>query len=235
VKVLEGFRVDPTHSDFPQAVTDNIEAFLPYRNEFIEFMFAAAPASDAELARSLQRFFESIIPFMSRPESVSSWREWDFDNYVFIVHELFIYALAILLKRERFETLADFLNLRFHMRDDTRHEDFMHSFSIVRKPMQALGPKQRELRRISLRADLLEQRSHTSGLKFVYVMAADFVLFLRSAILDANDHRAWYPETLLYSQRIRDHSKYLRAQNRALISIKLHQWSLLRIGTSLKN
>jgi SEFIR domain len=216
VKVLEGFRVDPTHSDFPQAVIESIEAFLPYRNEFIAFMFAAAPASDAELARSLQRFFESIIPLMSRPESVSSWREWDFDNYVFIVHELFIYAVAILLKRERFETLADFLNLRFYMRDDARQEEFMHSFSIVRKPMQALGPKQRELRRTSLRADLLEQRSHTSGLKFVNVMAADFVLFLRSAILDANDHRAWYPETLIYSQRIRGPFEiFARAESRS--------------------
>lgn len=42
-----------------------------------------------------------------------------------------------------------------------------------------------------------------SGLKFTDLMAADFVLFLRSAILDANGYRAWYPETLLYSARQR--------------------------------
>jgi hypothetical protein len=65
--------------------------------------------------------------------------------------------------------------------------------------MQALVPKQQELRRISLRADLLEQRSHVvSGLKFVDVMAADFVLFLRSATQETG-YKAWYPETLMYA------------------------------------
>jgi hypothetical protein len=57
-----------------------------------------------------------------------------------------------------------------------------------------------------------------SGLKFTDLMAADFVLFLRSAILDANGYRAWYPETLLYSARQRGHSKYLHAQNLSPIS-----------------
>jgi SEFIR domain len=215
-RVLESFRVDPNHSDFPQAVIDNIETFLPYRNEFIEFIFAATPAFDEETARALQRFFESIIPLMSRPESVSGWRDWDFDNFVFIVHELFLYTVAILLRCERFETLAYFLNLRFYVRDDNNHDEFMHSFSTVRKPMKALGPKQSELRRVSLRADILEQRSHVSGVKFVDVMAADFVLFLRSAILDANDYRAWFPETLLYSRRIRGPFEiFARAESRS--------------------
>ncbi|SHG54623.1 SEFIR domain-containing protein [Bradyrhizobium erythrophlei] len=216
VRVLESFQVDPNHADFPQAVIDNIEAFLPYRNEFIEFMLAAAPASDTEIARSLQHFFERIIPLMSRPEAVSSWKDWDFDNYVFIVHELFLYAVAILLKHERFETLADFLDLRFYVSDERHHDEFMHNFSIVWKSMKALGPKQSELRRISLRGDFLEQRSHASGLKFVDVMAADFVLFLRSAILDANDYRAWYPETLLYAQRTRGPFEiFARAESRS--------------------
>jgi hypothetical protein len=173
------------------------------------------PASDADFARLLQRFFESVIPLMSPPQSVSSWREWEYDNFVFIVHELFLYAVAILVKRERFETLAIFLDLRFYVPDERRHDDLMHSFSIVRKPMQALGPKQKELRRISLRADLLEQRSHASGLKFVDVMAADFVLFLRSAILDDNN-RPWYPETLLYAHRMRGPFEiFSRAESRS--------------------
>jgi hypothetical protein len=216
VKVLESFNVDPNHTNFPQAVIDNIEAFLPYRNEFIEFLFAAAQASDAEFGRSLQRFFEGIIPLMSKPERVSSWRDWDFDSYAFIVHELFLYAVAVLLKQERFETLTEFLNLRFYVRDEGRHDEFMHSFSIIWRPMKALEPKQSELRRLSLRGDLLEQRSHASGLKFVDVMAADFVLFLRSAILDTNDHRAWYPETLIYSQRIRGPFEiFARAESRS--------------------
>jgi hypothetical protein len=198
VDLLEQSRIDPNVPDFPQAVLNAIENFLPYRNEFIEFIMAAASASDLELPRTLQRFFERIIPLMSRPASVNSWSEWDYDNYVFIVHELFLYTIAALLKRERFETLSEFLRLRFYVRDDDRDE-VMKPFSVLRKPMRALGPKQQELRRISLRADLLEQRSHVvSGLKFTDVMEADFVLFLRAGMTEQDTGR-WYPETLLYT------------------------------------
>jgi hypothetical protein len=200
--VLEGFRVDRDKPDFPQAVLDNIDAFLPFRNEFIEFLMAAAPDSNTALAKTLQRFFERIIPLMSRPESISNWRDWDYDNYLFLVHELFLYVVAIFLKYERFDTLAELLDLRFYVRDETNSTEFMQTFSIIRKPMKALGPKQQELRRVSLRADLLEQRSHVSGLKFADLMAADFVLFLRSAKIET-DYRAWYPETLSYSRRNR--------------------------------
>jgi hypothetical protein len=198
VEVLEFSRIDPSTPDFPQAVLGSIESFIPYKNEFIEFIMAAATTSDADLARTLQRFFERIIPFLSKPASVSAWRDWDFDNYVFIVHELFLYTIAALLRRERFETLSELLSLRFYVQDDERDE-VMLPFSVIRKPMKALGPKQQELRRVSLRADLLEKRSHVvSGLKFADLMAADFVLFLRAAALEPN-LRSWYPETLLYT------------------------------------
>jgi TIR domain len=196
VDLLEVSRIDPATPDFPNAVLEGIADFLPYRNEFIEFVMTAAIQPHAEFARTLQRFFERIIPLMSRPASVSSWRDWDYDNYVFIVHELFLYTVAALLRREQFETLSDFLSLRFYVEDDTRDET-MRSFAPTWKPMKALGPKQQELRRVSLRADLLEQRSHVvSGLKFADVMAADFVLFLRAAAVEQD---RWYPETLLYT------------------------------------
>jgi hypothetical protein len=198
IGILETFRIPGEQADFSQAVLDSIDAFLPYRDEFIEVVFAAAPKSDPALSRSLQRFFESAIPLLSRPESVSSWRQWDFDNYVFIVHELFLYVVAILLRHERFETLAEVLDLRFYAKDDNYPNEFMLTFSVLWKPMTALNQKQQELRRLSLRADLLEKRSHTSGLKFTTIMMADFVLFLRSAITE-DGYKAWYPETLLYN------------------------------------
>jgi hypothetical protein len=215
IEILETFRIPPESADFPQAVIDSIDAFLPYRDEFIEVIFAAAPQSDPALARNLQRFFESAIPFLSRPASVSSWRDWDFDNYVFIVHELFLYAVAILLRHERFETLAEILDLRFYARDDNRPNEFMQPFSILWKPASSLTQKQKELRRTSLRADLLEKRSHTSGLKFAGVMMADFVLFLRSAIID-DPYKSWYPETLLYTYEQRGPFEiFARAESRA--------------------
>ncbi|MET4120325.1 hypothetical protein ABIB90_008263 [Bradyrhizobium sp. JR4.1] len=197
VDVLKAdFKLAPGAPDvFPQAVLDNIERFLPYRNEYIEFIASAAPKSDPDLIRTLQRFFERIIPLMDKPEEVHSWREWDFDNYVFIVHELFLYTLAALLKYERFNDASNFIGQRFYVPDDRRDEP-MKPFHIVRRYMRSLPPKEQELRRLSLRADLLEQRSHVvSTIKFTDVMLADFVLFLRASI----EGGRWFPDTLLYT------------------------------------
>ncbi|MCJ9701718.1 SEFIR domain-containing protein [Bradyrhizobium sp. SHOUNA76] len=190
------FKLAPTAPGaFPQTVLDNIERFLPYRNEYIEFVASAAPKSDPDLIKTLQRFFERIIPLMDKPEDVHSWSEWDFDNYVFIVHELFLYTLAALLKYERFSDASDLIGQRFYVPDDRRDEP-MKSFQIIRRYMRSLDSKQQELRRVSLRADLLEQRSHVvSTIKFTDVMLADFVLFLRAGI----EGGRWWPETLLYT------------------------------------
>jgi hypothetical protein len=193
------FYVDPDATDFPQAVLDTIDAFLPKRNEFIEVIRAAAQNTGSEPAKSLQHFFEATIPFMSRPKHITSWRTWDYDNFIFIVHELFLYAAAVLVKYERFDVLNELIELRFFCPDeDGRNEDSMRPYTIISQGMQALNDKQREMRRISLRAELLEQRSHSSKLSFAEIMAADFILFLRAPSLPEGYDR-WYPETLLYS------------------------------------
>ncbi|WP_441229437.1 SEFIR domain-containing protein [Tardiphaga sp. 215_C5_N2_1] len=197
ISALDDFRIPQDSPDFPQAVLDNIEAFLPIRNEFVEFMNAAAVSASADLPVILQRFFERAIPFMDRPESVTSYSRWDWDNFVFIVHELFLYSVAILLRYERFSLLQDFLSLRFYVVDDDRQET-MKSFTVIRRFMPSLQQKGQEMRRLSLRADLLEQRSHSSGIKFAQVMQADFVLFLRAASLGGTEGN-WYPESLLYA------------------------------------
>jgi len=201
VAVLEQFRVKPDHADFPQATLDSIDGFLPYRDEFIEFMFAAAPASGPALAQVLQRFFERAIPFMSKPASISSWRTWDFDNFSFVVHELFLYAIAILLRYERYDTIAEFLSLRFYVPNESKPGETMRSFSVIWKPLDTLRQKSTELRRVSLRSDLLQKRSHGSGVQFATIMTADFILFLRSAVTD-DDQNAWYPETLMFAYEV---------------------------------
>jgi hypothetical protein len=152
----------------------------------------------ANIAKSLQRFFERIIPFMSRPENVTSWRSCDYDNFIFIVHELFLYAASILLKYERFETLNELIELRFYCPDLDRAGESMRPYTIIQNSMDSPQAKQQELRRISLRADLLKQRNQTSGLDFAELMAADFILFLRAPWLPEGYNR-WYPETLIYS------------------------------------
>ncbi|MBO8131928.1 MAG: TIR domain-containing protein [Candidatus Marinimicrobia bacterium] len=197
-KNLEKFRIKDYEGEFDEAVIKNIEAFLPYRNEFIKFLLTIARYDlREEFIERLHRFFESLIPYMFRPEGVNSWREWDFDNFKFIIHELFLYAVAILIKLERFQQAAMLLSQRYYVPGNSDYgRDVMVSFTIFRQYMASLEyrKKRLNLRRLSLRADLLKERSQTTGIAFKYLTQADFVLFIRAGL----HGERWWPETLLY-------------------------------------
>ena len=92
---IQKLRIEPSTDPFDEAVIQSIEAFIPYRNEAIElFLTLAAYRDTLETRTSLHRFFEQLIPYLRRPQHLSSWNEQDFDNFRFIVHELFLYALG---------------------------------------------------------------------------------------------------------------------------------------------
>jgi hypothetical protein len=202
---LEKFRVDPSKEPFDEAVIANIEAFLPYRNEAVELFLTLALYRDSPDTRTtLHRFFERLIPYLERPQAVTSYKEWDFDNFKFIVHELFLYAVAALVRFERFESAAFLMSSEYYVAGRSEYgRDVMLPFQVFRQYMRSLEARNTRLnlRRLSLRADLLQQRAANAGLDFRYLMQADFVLFLRDHLDRPNDQWHWWPETLLYAGR----------------------------------
>lgn len=57
-----------------------------------------------------------------------------------------------------------------------------------------------KLGRISVRADLLKQRTQASGIQFEQLLQADFILFIRSGFDYRRSRLAmWTPETLVYA------------------------------------
>jgi len=132
VQNLENFRIKNYEGNFDEAVVKNIEAFLPYRKEAIQiFSTIARYEPEDEYVESLHRFFESLIPYMSIPEGVNRWQEWDFDNFRFIIHELFLCAIAIFIKLERFQQASTLLNQRYYVPGNSDYgQDVMVSFSV---------------------------------------------------------------------------------------------------------
>jgi len=76
-------------------------------------------------------------------------------------------------------TFEEFLSLRLYVPNESNRAEVMRPFTILRRPTASLTQKGKEMRRLSLRADLLEKRSHASGINFADVMPPIFVLFLR--------------------------------------------------------
>jgi len=217
---LEVFRLPQTgDEDFDEQVIKSIEEFTPYRNEAIElFLALSSHGMTPDEERALYRFFEHLFPFMHRPENVTSYRKWDWDNFRFIVHELFLYLLASLLRYERFESAAQLLRQPFYIGRLSGGGDGTVSFSAFRVNMESMEHRNRRLRlrSLSLRADLLNSRASATGIAFDHLMQADFICFLRDCLdmLRQSANQQWRPETLLYLSNNRPFEIFARAQSR---------------------
>ncbi|WP_454700897.1 TIR domain-containing protein [Agrobacterium burrii] len=204
VSELEKLRlVSGGRKDFDDDVVKSIEDFIPYRDEMIDLFNSLAmykPGNDTY--RMIHRLFESLIRYFDRPESIQQWTEWDFDNYRFIIHELYLYAIAIFLKHERFDAISVLTSALFAP-SDRRNEEMLR-IDRIREPTRSLFHRKErlQLRRISIRADMLKERCKGVPLQFTDLMQADFVLFLR-AELHQDKYHGWFPETLLYAEDYR--------------------------------
>jgi hypothetical protein len=187
------------------AVVESIDTSLQARNEFISVVATLVRYGGASHhIERLHRFFESIVPYYYEKQGTASRYDIDFDAFKFVGHELFLYTLAILLKEEQFDPVASlFGRLYFLPRNAERGMQPMVSFTVLRSHAKALVIRNQRLgmNRLSLRADLLEQRSKSSGIEFRYLMQADFFAFLRASFTGSDAHSGWWPETLLYAQR----------------------------------
>lgn len=199
---LERFRIEKYEGEFDDAVIKSIEDFLPHRNEAIQvFVTISQYAANDENIQKMHRFFENLVQYMNRPEHVRQWSEWDFDNFIFIVHELFLYAVAVLIKHERFYQANFLMEQKYYMPGNSDYgRDVMVSYIVFRKYMSSLEHRNKrlELRRLSVRADLLKERCSGMGVEFRDLMQADFVLYLRAELETEGDFGNWWPETLLY-------------------------------------
>lgn len=207
VNNLEDFRLSRTGGEFDDAVIGNIENFLPYRNEAIELFLTIAQYKDTQESRQqIHRFFENLVPYLYKPEAVTRHMEWDFDNFKFIIHELFLYAISSLIKYECFDSVAYLLRHHYYVeRNSDYGRNVMVPFSLFRNHLRSLEHRNKRLglRRLSVHADLLEQRSKASGLTFRQLMQTDFILYIRDCLDCTREEKDqdWWPETFLYMER----------------------------------
>jgi len=186
---------------FDDQVVSSIEGFLPYRDEFVAVLQTFALHRDSEgTRREFHRFFESLISYLSRPEHVTSWNEEDFDNYLFIVHELFLYSIAVFLRNERFQSVGSLMQDYFVAGHSEYGQNAMAPFRVFRSYMRSLEQRNQRLKlgRASLRADMLKTRAQNSGVPFRYLAEADFALFVRDSLGTSDEWHRWFPETLIF-------------------------------------
>ena len=197
---FESLRIEGSNADdFDEEVLNSIGTFLPYRDEYISVITAMVRAGASEENQvALKRFFERLIPFMNRPTNLTSWSEHWFDNYRFIVHELFLYTIAVFIKHEKFQVAADFLGDGFYLTSSAeRGSSPIENFLIFRQHLRSVAHRNQRLglRRLSLHADIIKGRVPVRGVTFDDLMQTDLVLFIRAAAIG----QRWWPESLIFT------------------------------------
>jgi len=141
---------------------------------------------------------------MYRPPNITTYREWDFDNFKFIVHELFLYAGACFLRYERFQAIAYLMRHQYYVEQSENPLKMVH-FGDIREHMRSLEHRNSrlKLRRSSLRSEFLHKRWRSTGMKDSLLMQTDFILYVRDCLdsLRGKEYQTWWPDTLLYVDR----------------------------------
>ncbi len=206
-KNLDRFRIknDSHDNNFDDLIVKNIEQFAPHRNELIGlFDHITNYAPTEENMKKIHRFFEEIIPYAYELKQANN--QWGIDNFKFIVHELFLYAIAVFIKKEKFSSANYLLEKQYYLNLSSLNE-VMFSFTMIRDFMGSLDSRNSRLKleRRSIRADLLKERCTNLNIKFMDLMQVDFVLYLRSAIDTIRENKSpdifyieWWPETVVY-------------------------------------
>lgn len=201
---LDRLKIEEKSGDFDEQIVQKIDSFEPSRNEFLQVLSAVVQYGKPGSSHvAVHKFLESLLPRYERSEEQSSWQEDEFDHFKFIGHELFLYSLAIYLRAQDFESAAALLTQPYYVAGRARSSGAsVSSFTAFREHMGSLERRNKrlELRRLALRADILEKRSKSSGIAFQAVMQADFVCFMRAELDASSVYDRWWPETLLYSR-----------------------------------
>lgn len=199
--------------ELDEQVVNSIDAFLPYRDEFVAVITVVARWSlSSEYVTAIKGFFERLIPFMYRPDTLVSWSDEWFDNYKFIINELFLYTIAILIRNGKFLEVDALLSERFFVGAATQVsaavDESLQHYTIFQHYLGSLQRRNArlQLRKVSVHAELLKNRLAVRGISLSDLMQADTVLYIRSiAQMKANNVKPfWWPESLIWSVRCRN-------------------------------
>jgi hypothetical protein len=179
----------------------SLEKMLPLRDDFIEFTLTLFKYRESVDLDQLHEFWEKLLPFTFRPESVQSWRETDFDNYRFFNYELMLSFISILLRLKKYAEAAYFIHAPYFFRNDTCElmEKGIEIFNRHCRSLDEFRNNRLGLRRVSVTADLIKARATHQDVRFEAIHDTDLILHV---VLQLRGGRfEWFPRTSAYGGR----------------------------------
>jgi hypothetical protein len=192
------FKTEEYEGIWGNKVKASIHRFLPYRDEFVEFIsFVSLYVNDPAVYQAVFEFFERLLPYKDPPPLTSGFDNLG-DNFRFILRELFLYTIAALIRNGKFEIADLFLRQEYFNvasqradENDERHVTFTAFSTDARSiELDRFGETTGEI------GKLLRERASHKELSFERLMEVELVLFLRSILHQKEFDWFWPPRTL---------------------------------------
>ena len=139
-----------------------------------------------ESARVLRRLFESLYRLTLLKIDVRR-NECEVDSIRFFINEMFIYAVSIALKHEKFDFVAKLLDSPFYIEssEDLHIDDPRVDCKVFSMRSKSLESRRSDLG--SVQADYLKDRCNSRFSTFRELLQADFVLYLCGELRNNKD------------------------------------------------
>lgn len=185
-----------TRIELGKNLIENITNILPLRDDYIEFILKISSTESGFDIDILISFLEEITSLLGPPENESQWNSNDYANYKFILHEIWLYTIAVFLKKENYNFIEILLFNSFFSKERYKEND-AERFNLFYKYLDdELTPYLKEstgTNYISAQAHLLISRI-PEKIKKIDLLNADLLCYYISLISNIR----WFPITYIY-------------------------------------
>ncbi len=206
MEYAEGFRISEelSQEELESRMEQDLHALVPLRDQLVDWvLLEATTVDDGALLETLTDFLEKCLSLKYRTPAMTRWNDVWWETQNIFVYEMFLYAVAVLIKTNRFGVLHDVLSGSY-LRPETavsggKHFCRIDEFDGYSSLLQAKNDRAKN-RRISPVADLIKARATRKDLPFEDIMQADLTVFISELINGSGD---WIPKALIFGERSR--------------------------------
>lgn len=183
--------------DFGKKICENIIQYTPLRNDYLIFIDKLTKNGVQYDEDLLVNFFEDLTQLNTPEDNTTSWTDHLFDNFRFIIYEIFLYTITIGLRNENYKFVHNMLYSSYFTKDrydNPRNEAKTYSafycyLEIIKHYYKETYSKDY----FSPGADLLITRI-PEGLTKKHIVQADLLCYYAGVLSDIR----WFPQTYVY-------------------------------------
>lgn len=187
-------------NDTVNVIYNKIEKFEDLLNPYITVLEAEILSKNLVLDDLIFMFehLSSHNSILLPGQSISNEYMWDHINY--LIHELFLYTVAILKQYDQSNYIFKLLHTNFYGLKNKSGEKFC-DFTEFNKYLESLDIRKQSLgiQRISIHADLLYNRAEKTKIKGRALVEIDLYLSFYSELKNSYAHyKYWFPRLYIY-------------------------------------